>query len=353
MSANRQGIRKMINRETGMVSIMVTLILMIVISLLVVGFAQISRRNARQALDQQLSTQAFYAAETGVNDATRLIRNAIQEGNQVPAKDTCEISGSFYNSLQPVLDDDANVEYTCLMVDPAPPTLRFGDVGTTSVVVPLTPESGNLNTVTFTWQTKDETSTPLDDCPSSATNAFSPHDEWEDCGYGVLRFDLVPTDGTFNAATLQDRTMTSFLVPVEGGESSIAFATGSSNANNRVATDCTNTECQMTVTGLSASQYYARVSSLYKNVSLQINATNASGPVGLVGAQAVVDATGKAQDVLRRIQVHVPLTASSNNQLSDHAIRSADSLCKRFSAMSGRFVNHTGIAGANRLCNDV
>jgi Tfp pilus assembly protein PilX len=60
------------DKQAGMVAIMVTMILMIVISLIVVGFAQISRRNQRQALDRQLSTQAFYAAETGVNDASDL-----------------------------------------------------------------------------------------------------------------------------------------------------------------------------------------------------------------------------------------------------------------------------------------
>jgi len=59
--------------QSGMVSIMVTMILMIVMSLIVVGFAQVSRRNQRVALDRQLSTQAFYAAESGVNDAREFL----------------------------------------------------------------------------------------------------------------------------------------------------------------------------------------------------------------------------------------------------------------------------------------
>ena len=63
-----------------MVAILVTMNLMIVISLIVLGFAQISRRNQRQSLDRQLSTQAFYAAETAVNDAADLIKTAVQAG---------------------------------------------------------------------------------------------------------------------------------------------------------------------------------------------------------------------------------------------------------------------------------
>ena len=55
--------------ESGIVSLMMTLVIMLVISLIVIGIAQLSRREQRQALDNQLSTQAFYAAESGVNDA--------------------------------------------------------------------------------------------------------------------------------------------------------------------------------------------------------------------------------------------------------------------------------------------
>src|ERR1700761_8288581 len=57
--------------EQGMVSILVTMIMVIVISLIVIGFAEVSRRNQREALDNQLSTQAYYAAESGVNAAVQ------------------------------------------------------------------------------------------------------------------------------------------------------------------------------------------------------------------------------------------------------------------------------------------
>lgn len=356
MSKTKMPFAKESLRQAGMVSIMVTMILMIVISLIVLGFAQISRRNARQALDQQLSTQAFYAAETGVNDAAKLVRDAVAGGSTVPEKDSCDAGSgavaAFYGGLNPVLNADASVEYTCLLVDPAPSTLRYGDVGSTSVVVPLRAESGTLNTVTLTWQTKEDTTTPLDNCPPSTNDAYVPSVDWQ-CGYGVLRFDLVNTSGgSLTANSLQNNTMTSFLVPLSsGGSSSIPFAAGSSNANTRVGVSCTNTSCSMRITGLGASQYHMRISSLYKSVSLQIEGTNAGGSVGLEGAQALMDATGKAQDVLRRIQAHVPITSSSQNQLSDFAIQSTESLCKRFAVMDGYFDSQVdGVVSSNPLC---
>jgi hypothetical protein len=69
------------------------------------------------------------------------------------------------------------------------------------------------------------------------------------------------------------------------------------------------------------------------------------------GAQAVIDSTGKAQDVLRRIQVHVPLTPSSENSLSDYALQSSEALCKRFIVMDSYFDNQvTGVTSTNPLC---
>ena len=60
-------------RERGVVSIMVSIVLMAVMTLIVLGFSEIARRDQRQTLDRQLSNQAFYAAEIGVNDAQQAI----------------------------------------------------------------------------------------------------------------------------------------------------------------------------------------------------------------------------------------------------------------------------------------
>lgn len=101
----------------------------------------------------------------------------------------------------------------------------------------------------------------------------------------------------------------------------------------------------MTISGLSTNQYYMRVSAVYKDVSLIVSASDSGGSaLSLQGAQAVIDTTGKAQDVLRRVQVHIPLTPSSSNQLSDYAIESTDAICKRFVTMDGYFQSYAASA---------
>lgn len=126
----------------------------------------------------------------------------------------------------------------------------------------------------------------------------------------------------------------------------MGFSAGTANANNRFGTACTDTSCSITInSGLGGDQYYLRMMSIYKDVRVRIVARDSSNnALSLQGAQAVVDATGKAQDVLRRIQVRVPLTASSTNQVSDAAISSTDAICKRFISMDGHFQSYAASA---------
>jgi hypothetical protein len=353
---NIQSQPKLGQSQHGMVSIMTTMILMIVISLIVLGFAQISRRNQRESLDRQLSTQAFYAAESGVNDARNLIKTAIATGQPVQDKTACGGTGTagFYASLSPTIDSTHNVKYSCLLVDPAPKSLRYSDIGTPSTVIPLISSNGvALNKLKLDWQSKASSGSPTTGCPTGVVNIFTPAASWS-CGYGVLRFDLVPTaGGSLTSNTLLDNTMTTFAVPFSsGGTASIPFSASGANTNNRVGVSCSSSGCSLTITGLTQNNYHLRVSSIYKDAAMQVSATDATNnQLKIAGSQAVIDVTGKAQDVLRRIQVNVPYRTTTKNELSDYAIEMQGSLCKRYSIMSGFLsVDGTGITSSNPLC---
>lgn len=343
--------------ERGMVSIMTTMVLIIIISLIVLGFAQVSRRNQRESLDRQLSTQAFYAAESGVNDARQLMQAAVDSGTEVSEKTSCNDNGvgNFYGSLNPVIDAAKNVKYSCLLVDASPTELRYSSVGTTSVVVPMVSKTGsNFSQIKLDWQSKI-TGSPVSGCPNTINNIFSSTGSWSaNCGFGVLRFDIVPAaGGGLTADSLRDNTMTVFAVPYRlGGVSTVQYIANTANPNTRIGTRCTTSGCSLSVINLNQNAYYMRISSLYRDVALQISATtNTGNAIEMEGAQAIIDSTGRAQDVLRRIQVNVPLRATSQNELSDYAIQSTDSICKRFSVMNGYFDNQvTGITSTNRMC---
>jgi len=335
--------------QSGMVSIMVTMILMIVMSLIVVGFAQVSRRNQRVALDRQLSTQAFYAAESGVNDAREFLKG-VADPSLVPAKTGCTDNvGGYYASL-PNRTLSSGVTYSCLLINPTPTVLQYNNIGEQGTVVPLISATGAaINTITLEYQAKNASNTPTANCPTTIKNQFKPSANWN-CEYGVLRFDLVDVSGNKDANGYQAATMTSFVVPIKSGSTTASFSPGN---NTLIGTACTDTSCKLTInSGLGGTQYYMRVSSLYKESTMNISAAGPGGNVKLANAQVIIDATGKAQDVLRRIQVHMPLSGlTSNNQLPDNAIQTTDSICKRFSIMDG-WVDNTpdGVGGTNSLC---
>ncbi len=366
--------------QQGMVSILVTMVLMIVLSLIVLGFAQISRRNQRETLDQQLSTQAFYAAESGVNDATQLINNALSSGSTVYAKTTCAApadpaAAAFYSNL-PSSTVNTGVSYSCLMVNPTPPSLDSSDVNTNPIIWPLTTTTGaNFSTITLTWKAKTNSSTPDSGCPTGMVKELPTTTNWSSsCGYGVLRFDLVPTSGSgLTADSLSAATMTAFVVPLQsGGTPSVNFAAGGSNTNDLIGGNCDNTSCSLTISfpTPSSSQYFARVSSLYHDVSLDLTGTDTTGTAtNFSGAQIAIDATGKAQDVLRRIEVRVSTTSedssgndtktvpTSQSTLPYYVLGSGTSICKEFattgSSTTSYFSNSAKPADGtgNQLCS--
>lgn len=352
-------ITRLRTNQSGLVSIMVTMILMIVMSLIVIGFAQISRRNQREVLDRQLSTQAFYAAESAVND----IRHLILTNGTPPAKTDCANTGAFYSGLQPNVNSANNVAYTCVLVNPNPTQLQFNNVdNTSSTVIKIQPldASAPIKTLSLTYQPNASVASPVAACPASASNAFVPPANWK-CGYGVLRVDLASTDGALDATTLANNTMTTFAVPLSGAPgTTVNYVPGSANPKSLTAVSCNATNCKLNIDNMQGHlSYYLRMSSLYMGVPMQINGTDINGnAVKFVGAQIVIDSTGKAQDVLRRIQTYVSATGRSDrNQNPDNAVSSFGPLCKRFSATGNYFALDPGIPGSvtadplsDRLC---
>ncbi|MCA9330399.1 hypothetical protein KDA11_07130, partial [Candidatus Saccharibacteria bacterium] len=61
------------HNEQGIVSIFVTIIIILLMSLIILAMVRNATREGRQSLDRQLSDQAFYNAESGINDWTKFI----------------------------------------------------------------------------------------------------------------------------------------------------------------------------------------------------------------------------------------------------------------------------------------
>jgi hypothetical protein len=343
--------------EAGIVSIFTATMLIVVLSLIVLGLAQISRREQRVALDTQLSTQAFYAAESGVNDAVAAIQSQLSSG--VQTKDQCgEQLGRFptLTNARANLDASKNVRYSCLLINPTPATLP-GTLSSNPTVFALTAANpGRFTTINIAW----DPSTPGSpvSCPTQASingaDDFVPQASWA-CNYGMVRIDLVPT-GSLTRASLMNNAVSAFFMPTQsaGGGATSYAALSSANGNGAVIpASCTAIECKVSITIPPGQNYYMKATSVYRS-GFQARVSPNAGAGGFVNSVVAIDVTGQAQDVLRRIIVTVNITGQQTS-VAQAAIMSGDSVCKRFSTFSGYFSIPTSMIGAegNPLCDVV
>jgi len=329
-----------IDKQQGAASIIVTLILMLVITLIVLGFAQITRREQRQSLDQQLSTQAFYAAESGINDATQAIHDHTFTGN----KQTCDNTGTpFTGKVDPV----HNIAYTCLLISQSLSNLSYPTIfANKAISADMTFGGGSsANIIKISWVNGDnQNSTFSPDYP-----LFPSFSGWQADGSNTALLRLAVTDlsgGQYDRQSLDNNTFTTYLYPSTIGGGSVNFTpTGAApqptglNAQGKItAAACSgggtpSAQCTVTLNlGAPLSHVFLRIGALYDDASVTITAFNGATSLDISGAQAIIDATGKAQDVLRRDQVRLSLTPQTNSPAN--AVQSLTSICKQLQVNS-------------------
>jgi Tfp pilus assembly protein PilX len=338
--------------DAGLVSIMVTMVMMLVITLIVIGFSQISRREQSQSRDRQHSTQAFLAAESGVNDARVAIQAGLAAGT-LQDKTECGINAGtpqvYRDNLQPVIDSANDVSYSCLLVSTQlPDLLQDVPLDSGGVVVPITPVSGTIRTIHLKWTAPGVTTTA--GCPGGI-GSLPASTGWA-CRYGMLRVDMVGTS-PLNRAALSSSQKAFFLYPTTGAAPAVDYNSPITKGAVR-AMRCTVTDCRVDilVSGSTANNLMMRFNSVYLAGTVQLTVDNPAGnPVLLKGAQAQVDVTGKAQDVLRRIQVRLSLLNKSDSP--GYALISGSAICKRFSVSDTLFIKANDIQGQdsqNPMC---
>lgn len=343
--------KRLNQNESGLVAIMITFIIIIVLAITVLSFAQLARREQRQALDRQLSAQAFYAAESGINDAERALRAGTLTGN----KSSCTAPSLG----DPIVDYDLSAasaqlsgqrtrsEYTCVLVNLENENLLYSSVGEKSAFAEFTTPV-NITHLRISWQNDQGLANPF--APSGGN--FPPLASWQNGGApiptGVLRVSLTDLNNgaaSYNRINLINNTFTGYFYPTGGAAGNspgISFpANLGLNQGVIINSQCNvgnNSAaypryCNVDITGLTGSHYFIRLKSFYRNSAVTVTAFNGPNIVSIRGGQAKVDATGRAADVLRRIQVRLPIRGSF--ELPENAVEVGDSLCKRLDVAPG------------------
>lgn len=331
--------------QSGMVSIVVTMIIMVLLSLIVLGFAKVSRRELRQGLDRQLASQAKYAAESGINDAQAFL----QAGNS-PAANSDTVCNSYAAGGLPAnkpntINGEAKV--SCVLVDVNTPDLVYDGVDTEHEVAFILKSSTGaaINDMTVAWSPTDGTTdfTPTA-CPDVTVGADAlPSAAGWTCSAGALRVDVVPVTASMSRATMLANLKSTLLVPESGsvgngadlvhGEQTVTHCPTPPQTPATRACSAKLRNIGPTPANPTAS-YYVRIRPLYKAANIQVMASQTGGTaLDLVGAQAIIDSTGRATDVLKRLVARVPVCAGGiacGKQPAGFALQSSESICKQF-----------------------
>lgn len=337
--------------QQGMVSIIVSSVIVTILALIVLSFASIMRNAQQQALDKQLNAQAFYAAETAVND----VRQQLFAGTLNENIDTCDNAKS---GSQQVTSDKVNAnssitsEIGCVTVNVRPQKLTYDSVSLDrSKVASINPvdSSGNpvtLNTLSIVFSDPDGQT-------SYATKNLPPYSSWGN-GPGMLRIEVIAVpSGSIDRTALRDNNRVYFVNTGSSGSAPIGVDWSTTTVQS-IANGCNSAsnQCGIRITGLPVSgvrNYIVRLRSYYKPVSVEVTGTSSSGTVNFGNAQAIVDATGRSNDVVYRTREVIPL--NPDYDYPEYGVQAGD-LCKRIAADTTTVsVENTGNSVNNPACS--
>ncbi len=321
--------------ERGFASIVIALTLVIILALLTVGFAQLTRREQRSALNKQLATQAYYAAESGIEDAAGDIRSGQITTNNTGCTPNIDHMGQPHYTqvpLQPI-NTQLAVAYTCLSVNLDPTILEYSnfDDSTYHTVTFSSASGAPVQTLTVSWtSTGGKTAGP-------SIIGLKQKSAWNNPA--VMEVGITPLNTPGNTfpdrAAMVNGNFTVYGYPVTAASQNPVYG-NSTSADEGILKQakCTGSTCSFTITNINGSNagagpYMLHLTDHYDQSDVKITGTDTAGTaLKFHGAQAVIDSTGRARGVLKRLQVHIPLTDSP--LLPNYAIE-ATNLCKRIS----------------------
>ena len=380
-----------VNRsERGAVSIFLVIFFALLIGVITISFIGIVIRDTNQSTNNDLSRSAYDSAEGGIEDAKRAIAlyandcNANGQPhcdamyNKYFSADNCTAFMGIVSVLHPGVTPDKNgvpvqegsatnafnQAYTCVNVTTDTVDYVNNESPYQSDVIPLK-STAQVDGVTLNWFTHADAGsddnaafTPRDTCSVTAgasTCALPNEGGWDAGGRkytpSLLRVQLISynANGIINEDDLKNNSHTVFLYPSASGVRTADFDTinktpaNGDNAPPIIPVQCGGNDqfaCSVTL-GLGTNigkTSFLRITPVYKATTFQVKLTGAGNPL-FDGVQPIVDSTGRANDLFRRVQARVRL----QNQVlyPEYAVDVDNSLCKDFSVSTdpADFVN--------------
>lgn len=358
---------KISKNQSGAVSLITVILLMFVFLVVTLGFLRLAINEQRQSSDSDLNSRAFYAAESGLEDAARILNIFNADGNLTAAElenldgEGCGLA-SVDGTPEPVLSEDLDTEITCQIIDIDPGDFVASLGMDESVLVPLIPADGEspdeVDNIKIEWHESAVEGTAV---ARSALNTNLPTAScWNDnesineadCNGGnpyaaLLKVDLIrhSSSGAIernpnNAGGISSKI--AYLNPIDiAGISEVTDANFRNLNANGVAqlsqsADCEGSQtyfCQLTITDVPDGVKYLRITPIYRGSNIRVTMLSQGGdPFSFSGSQAKIDVTARAGAVLRRVEARMALT--SRDLLPNDGVTTSEQLCKLVTIVS-------------------
>ena len=353
--------------EHGMASIVAVCVMMVLVTLVSLGFARIMDRAAVNSQLHQASSTATYAAQSALNDISTYIktnptaysRNCVGSNSLIGSATS---PGPFYNDANLGGSTDRNVQYTCLLLNQTPADLVYQALpsgGSRVVKATTSAFPGSLDKMMISWQ---PTNGQITGFPPAGSKLFD-ESTWSSLSNNyvpMLRVTLYPVSDTNSLASVQANSKTVFLYPqaasgnvpapnyaslVDGSILPVPCTTSVAAGDFNGTADYT---CNIIIGNLATttqpdaiSYFYLRLTPIYGQADIKIKANDMWGQsVNFVGVQAIADATAKVGGVAKRLQARLDIGGVGQNfdgnispysaAVPEYSVRTADALCKRF-----------------------
>lgn len=333
--------------QAGVVSLFTVLFFTILLTVLTTGFIRIMINERQQSNDEDFSSRAYYAAESGVEDAKRALAQYYTTDPSKLNATTCAAPDGYNN----VISADLKISYSCMLMDLNPSSIEATlPADGSGMQWRLKAQNGSqFNRVRISWHSLNDNLVDGTNVAFRTTNDNPTYGNWQSGATpypAMLRaqFFGYPNAGA-TAAGVKALNNVGFLNPTSNATTDPIDINVLNAATTPQGARCTaNTTtyggyaCQAIINlapinNLEQASVFLRLKGLYdtNGTKVKIELMNGSNVVNTADAQALVDVTGKAGTLFRRVQARVSLPSSvSSDLMPEFGLESGDNICKQF-----------------------
>src|SRR5581483_388449 len=331
--------------QRGVASIIIVGFLVVLLTLISVGFTKIMDRSLLSASADQQGSAANYAAQSGINAVAAYLTNNQHDPGLYHDYTDCKSADPDKNILAGRVSPNlgANTQVTCALVDTNPTHLSFNDLTSEEAkqINVFTDVSQTVQQVLFSWQWKAGASGNQQLRPSGNSDLLT-YSCWNGLDSGcsssvpLLRTTIYrnhKTDSLHDLGNL-NRANTFYLYPQSGCSNSGCTTTQAINLDNngaRVGVDCNShldadvpawvadgvplNQCNVIFNNLGGHgnqgpSMHALVTPMYADAALTIKALKRDGTLAKfsLSNHGTIDVTARAGPATKRLVADVTLT---------------------------------------------